>query len=177
MTHACNCFGAQGQLELDQQPHEMETTLGCIRKIIDYYPRIEQEAPVASMHNSAMREFSTGATRDKTGGKPDFEGYLSPLALHVYSLHMLKHQKDPSGNMRESDNWQLGIPKDAYMKSAWRHFFDVWANHRGHKVMRKEKIVTALCATIFNLLGYLHEYLKENPEVIAEMEKEVGYER
>lgn len=176
-THPCNCFGTQGQFETEMAFHEMEVTSGCARKICDY-PEIfpNPEKFVASVYNM-KREFETGATRDTVQGKPDMEGYFSPLALHAYCLHMLKHQRDPSGEWRESDNWQLGIPLDAYIKSGWRHFFDVWMNHRGVKRWRKEKIVTAICATIFNLMGYLHEYLKANPEVLAEMEKEADYER
>lgn len=168
LEHPCNCFGTHGQFETDQQMHEMEKTPGCNRQVKDHYK-------VASRFN--VREFGTGATRDKVEGKPDMDGYFSPLVLHAYSLHMLKHQKDPSGAMRESDNWQLGIPLDAYIKSGWRHFFDWWMNHRGVKRHRKEKIVTACLALLFNVMGYLHEYLKENPEVLDDMEKEVHYER
>lgn len=78
---------------------------------------------------------------------------------------MNKHRHQPDGSYREGDNWQHGIPLEAYMKSAWRHFIDVWKNHRGVKA--REGIVTALCAVLFNLMGYLHEYLKAHPECIT----------
>jgi hypothetical protein len=172
LKNPCNCFGKCGMFETQQYFHEMGME-GCVKSIPPAPSNKDDQ--VASRFN--MREFGTGATRTPINGKVDFEAYLSPLALHAYALHMLKHQADPSGEMREADNWQLGIPMDAYIKSGWRHFFDVWMNHRGVKRHRKEKIVTALCATLFNLMGYLHEYLKANPEVIEQMEKDVGYER
>lgn len=84
--------------------------------------------------------------------------------MEAYGRHMNKHRRQPDGQYRDGDNWQRGIPKDAYMKSAWRHFIDWWTNHRGFKA--RENIVTALCAVIFNASGYLHEYLKAHPEAM-----------
>ncbi len=103
-----------------------------------------------------MRRFTTGATRDGEDGKLDYEGFLSPIVLERYAQYMHKHRRQSDGTMRPSDNWQLGIPKDAYMKSLWRHFMDVWKAHRGQKIDMDE----ALCALIFNAMGYLHERLK-----------------
>lgn len=114
-----------------------------------------------------VREFGTGATRDLDANKLDFEGFLSPLVLERYAEHMHKARKMPDGSMRESDNWQLGIPIPVYMKSLWRHFFAVWKLHRGlpvTEVVKGETIVkdleTELCATLFNTSGMLHEVLK-----------------
>lgn len=63
--------------------------------------------------------------------------------------------------------WQRGIPKDQYMKSLWRHFMDLWKLHRGH--LARDRITgreitpdEALCAVLFNAMGYLHELLKED---------------
>lgn len=116
-----------------------------------------------------MRTFDGGATRDDDTNKPDYEGYLSPLVIRRYGEYMLKHQRQSDGTMRSSDNWQYGIPRDAYMKSLWRHFFDVWSLHRGYNVWNlprgytaRECIEEALCALIFNAMGYLHEHLKES---------------
>jgi hypothetical protein len=72
-------------------------------------------------------------------------------------MHQNRIQSD--GSLRDSDNWQKGIPKDAYMKSMWRHFMDLWKLHRGNEA--QEDIETALCAMMFNVMGYLHEELKE----------------
>jgi hypothetical protein len=121
---------------------------------------------------AGARTFGTGATRDLDANKLDFEGFLSPLALERFAQHMHAARKMPDGTMRASDNWQLGIPLDVYMKSLWRHFFGVWKLHRGLTVTEVVKgeviekdLETELCAVIFNASGMLHEILKaKKPE-------------
>ena len=110
------------------------------------------------------RYFEGGAYRDTNNGKPDYEGYLSPLVIERFGEYMLSHQTQSDGNIRESDNWQKGIPMKEYMKSGWRHFFDWWKCHRQ---MQKQPqgynssfLAEALCALMFNVMGYLHELLK-----------------
>ena len=66
---------------------------------------------------ASVRTFGTGATRDLDANKLDFEGFLSPLVVERYAQHMHKARKMADGSMRASDNWQLGIPGAAYMKS------------------------------------------------------------
>jgi hypothetical protein len=72
----------------------------------------------------------------------------------------------PPTGLRDSDNWQKGIPTDAYMKSMWRHFMDVWEIHRTGEV-NSPRMTTwsgmdeALMALLFNVMGYAHEILKE----------------
>ena len=105
------------------------------------------------------REFATGATRDTDVGKLDFEGFLSPRVLEAFAVYMNKNRVQSDGSTRDSDNWQKGIPKSAYMKSAFRHFFDWWKEHRG--IPTKDGIESALCGLMFNVMGYLHEYLKD----------------
>lgn len=102
-----------------------------------------------------MRKFDTGATRDSDDEKLDFEGFLSPLAIERYGEYMHSHRLQPDGQLRASDNWQKGIPVDAYVKSLWRHFFSVWKGHRKGDIPEEE-----LCALIFNAMGILHEKLK-----------------
>ena len=106
-----------------------------------------------------MRKFKSGATRDNNKDKLDFEGFLSPVVIKRYGQYMNKHRKQSDGELRDSDNWQKGIPKNAYIKSAWRHFMDWWMEHRGYK--SREGLEDALCALIFNTMGYLYETLKE----------------
>ena len=107
-----------------------------------------------------MREFESGATRDTVEGKFDFEGFLSPAVLNRYAEYMNKHRTQADGNVRDSDNWQKGIPLDVYMKSGFRHFFSWWANHRHVDDVVKEDIEESLCGLLFNAMGYLHEHLK-----------------
>ncbi len=102
-----------------------------------------------------MRKFNSGATRDDDTNKIDYEGHLSPLAIEAFGVYMHKHRFQADGVIRDSDNWQKGIPKDAYMKSMWRHFFAVWKNYRLGKDYKED-----LCALFFNVQGLLHEEVK-----------------
>lgn len=105
-----------------------------------------------------MRNFESGATRDSEEGKLDIEGFLSPLVLLRFSEYMHWHRKQADGKLRDADNWQKGIPEDAYMKSLTRHFFEVWRlwdEGTGGKVWED-----ALCAALFNIQGLLFESLR-----------------
>jgi hypothetical protein len=107
-----------------------------------------------------MREFETGATRDVDHNKLDYEGFLSPLVLEAFARYMHTNRIQADGKTRASDNWQKGIPKEAYMKSAWRHFMDWWMCHRNTAINSEALQREALCALLFNVQGYLHELLK-----------------
>ena len=117
-------------------------------------PRQEQEH---------MRRFETGATRSPDSNRIDPEGFLSPLSLQRYCEYLQKHRKQADGKLRESDNWQKGIPLFAYMKGMWRHFLHAWTRHRGWTTPdpgAAADLEEDLCAVIFNAQGYLHELLK-----------------
>jgi hypothetical protein len=109
-----------------------------------------------------MREFSTGATRDDDVDKFDYEGFLSPLVLERYAKYMHKNRLQSDGKLRDSDNWQKGIPITQYMKSKWRHFMDTWSWHRADmcKAVNNYDPEESLCAELFNTMGMLHEILK-----------------
>lgn len=125
-----------------------------------------------------IRTFESGATRDRDTDKIDYEGFLSSLVLERFGQYMHKNRKQSDGQLRASDNWQKGIPLEAYMKSMWRHFLDVWMCHRGEHTFTKEtgQMEEALCAVIFNASGYLHELLKQ-PQVFppAEAATDIGW--
>ena len=113
-----------------------------------------------------VRTFDTGATRDTEAGKLDFEGFLDPRVLWAFAEYMDKNRVQSDGSLRDSDNWQKGIPRDAYLKSLLRHTMDLWLIHRGRKVVRPEDghevtLTDALGAVLFNVQGYWHEVLKE----------------
>lgn len=118
-----------------------------------------------------MREFETGATRDSSHGKPDYEGYLSPLVLAAFGEYMLRHQETANGP-RESDDWQRGIPMDVYMKSLLRHVFALWALHRGEE--SSETVEDSACAILFNTQGYLLEHLKQKKSSGRVASKRIG---
>jgi len=109
-----------------------------------------------------IRKFTTGAIRDSDQQKIDPEGFLSPLVIERYCQYMHKHRFMADGSVRESDNWQKGIPVDVYMKSMWRHFLDIWKWHR--KVDEMVDIEESLCALLFNVQGMLFEILKSKEE-------------
>lgn len=108
-----------------------------------------------------MRTFTSGAVRDDSADKPDYEGYLSPVVLQRFGAYMQQHSIQADGVQRASDNWQRGIPKEEYLKSAWRHFLAWWLAHRGET--SREEVEDALCALLFNVQGYLHVLLTEPP--------------
>jgi hypothetical protein len=107
--------------------------------------------------DGTIRTFDTGATRDTAQDKHDLEGFLSPLVLEMYARYMHANREQSDGSIRASDNWQKGIPKDAYMKSGWRHFMDWWMFHRTG--FSRVPVDEVLCALMFNVMGYLHERL------------------
>jgi hypothetical protein len=117
--------------------------------------------PAREYETAKARYFATGATRDTDEGKLDFDGFLSPLALRRFAEYMHECRKQSDGKLRDSDNWQKGIPQDVYRKSMWRHFFSVWEKSRAG-----EECIEDLCALMFNVQGLLHcqvlhEQLKE----------------
>lgn len=116
---------------------------------------------IQSSEASQIRTFETGATRSPAAGKPDYAKYLSPEALRAFGRYMLKHQVQSDGSFRAGNNWKKGIPLDSYMSSMWRHFFDVWEIHEcGQDSEDEELMRESLCALLFNVFGYLHEYEK-----------------
>ena len=121
------------------------------------------------MTKQKMRQFPSGATRNNNEGKNDYEGFYSPLVVEAFGDYMTKHRIQADNKLRDSDNWQKGIPKTAYIKSTWRHFLDLWFLHRGyirfdekdgHEITVKE----VCCAILFNIQGYLFEHLKKETE-------------
>lgn len=82
--------------------------------------------------------------------------HIEPSVIIEYGKYMQKHRVQADGTLRDSDNWQKGIPKEEYMKSAFRHFLSCWISHREGTPNEDE-----LCALMFNIHGYLHEVLKE----------------
>lgn len=111
-----------------------------------------------------IRQFETGATRDTDEGKHNYSGFLSPTVIERYGRYMHNHRLQSDGNLRAADNWKRGIPKHEYLESAWRHLLDWWAIHEKTPV-REHDVEEALCALMFNTMGYLHEVLKEKGEI------------
>lgn len=114
-----------------------------------------------------MRVFDSGATRNIDTRKVDYEGFYSPLVMARFARYMHKNRRMKDGARRASDNWQKGIPLDAYMKSAFRHFVEWWTVHRGWKRVPGRAREDMICALLFNAQGYLHECLELRLEASA----------
>ena len=115
-----------------------------------------------------VRTFNTGATRNLDENKLDYEACLSPVVLERYARYMHSHRKQKDASLRSGDNWQAGIPKDVYAKSLIRHTFDFWRGWRGHGVVDPDSglpvsLEELCCAIMFNVMGILHELLKQKP--------------
>lgn len=116
----------------------------------------------AEIRSAKMQTFGTGATRNDDKAKFDFEGFLHPEALHAYGEYMHSHRKQRDGSIRDSDNWQKGIPFRKYAKSLVRHVFDLWRMERGFSAInpdtgQQHTKQELCCAIVFNALGYLKE--------------------
>lgn len=111
--------------------------------------------------NAEMRQFASGATRDSDEGKLDYEGFLSPVVLRRFAEYMDEHRHCADGSLRDSDNWQRGIPVDQYLKSLIRHVFELWTLHRANHPDSAKTFEDIMCAIMFNIQGMLFEYLRE----------------
>ena len=109
--------------------------------------------------------FKTGATRDGDLDKLDYEGFFSPLVLERFAQYMHACRKLPDGTIRDADNWQLGIPKWRYVKSLVRHTLDLWRGWRSTRHEPGYVDQTLACAIMFNVMGLLHESLREQAPV------------
>ncbi len=122
--------------------------------------RQELERPTNPL-GSNMRQFGTGATRSSDEGKLDYEGFDSPLVTKRYAQYLHVNRKQADGNLRGSDNWQSGIPQEAYVKSLIRHVEDVKLHWDGYSDEAVDAdFEDAICAVLFNAKGLLFELLK-----------------
>lgn len=123
----------------------------------DWLDWVEDSETTVDTHDTGIvRHFSTGATRGTAVDKLDYEGFLSPQVLEYYAQYMDSNREQPDGSFRDSDNWQKGFPIESYVKSGWRHWVDVWKGHRNGRPDLK-----ACAAMLFNVMGYMHQTLKE----------------
>lgn len=114
-----------------------------------------------------MRKFEKGATRDGNEGKLEYARFFDSRVLRTFAEYMHKHRTQADGELRDPDNWKKGIPKDAYIDSLARHFWDLWELHQHGECIRHETkkpvgVVETLCGILFNTFGYLYEVLRGN---------------
>jgi len=163
LTSSRNCEGGRGEL------HAITNCFHPQQKDQSYWNCTPETCPLVRQTEETdmakVRTFDTGATRDTEDGKLDYEGFLSGRVLKRYAEYMHKHRIQTDGTQRDSDNWQRGIPRSAYMKSKWRHFMDTFLLHRDlPHLATVPDLEESLCAELFNTMGYLHELLKERDD-------------
>lgn len=112
-----------------------------------------------------VRTFDSGATRSSSADKPDYEGFLHPEVLRAFGEYMHEHRKLPDGSLRDSDNWQKGIPTNELMKSLLRHVIDLWRMHRTETDYIEDPEETKylddqLCAVLFNVQALILNRMK-----------------
>lgn len=110
-----------------------------------------------------IRTWDSGANRNASASKRDIEGFISPIVLKLFSDYMHENRFLADGSFRDSDNWQNGIPIDVYHQCLQRHVLDVWLLHRGYK--GRHDYLKSLNGALFNIMGLIHEYAKEHPEL------------
>lgn len=127
---------------------------------------------IKTKDDGVMRSFNTGATRDTSEGKLDFDGFLHPDFLEQFAKYMNMHRLQSDGNLRNSDNWQKGIPTEICRKSLWRHFFEAWTIMRRHtdldtgmmRAMGRENFIdmmAGLMGQVFNIQCIVANMLKD----------------
>lgn len=181
-----------GDLELVETPTEAEperTFVGDPDGVLklaenpDYYGQLAEETQYVEIDlavpegQPSIRTFGTGATRDTDQGKLDYVKALSPIVIRRYVQYLDKHRKQSDGSYRDFDNWKKGIPVEAYISGNGRHFMDTWLLTEGYATEDNHgpvEIEDAICAQLFNLMGRLHEILKEGFDYQAAIDHETG---
>lgn len=117
---------------------------------------------------ASTRVFATGATRNDDSERIDPEGFLSPKVMAEFFAYMHKNRFRSNGEIRASDNWQLGITQQAYAKSLSRHYWEFFDAHRSQgnhqdepSPYRNQHLIDLCCAGMFNFMGYMFEELKK----------------
>lgn len=105
-----------------------------------------------------MLGFASGATRNRKENELQYEGFISPLALQMFAEYMHEHRHTADGSVRDSDNWQKGIPDESYRDSLLRHVMDLWLIYRGWDEQAREDgdLRKALAGAYFNVQGLMH---------------------
>lgn len=152
------------------------------RVIVSDGPRNFQEAQGVK-DDGQVRKFATGALRDTATDKLDFEGFLDPAVLEAYAKYMHFNRRMLDGSMRDSDNWQKGFGLATLVKSLIRHAFDLWDWHRQSISTKHARAkgfqnpMLAACGVLFNTMGYIREFLIENPDAMEEALRVAELER
>lgn len=122
---------------------------------------------VPSILRQTSQVFETGAMRDLSEDKLDFEGCLTPELLTAYAEFKRITRRMADGTMRDDKNWKKGMPIGGYMKSLWRHMVALHAAYLSDAMQDEyegEGEFEAAMAMMFNIQGFVFERIRENPE-------------
>lgn len=148
--------GGSNALLLDINDCEIELAGNMSSVNKDFQKMIDE------LKTTAMRQFASGATRDIDTSKYDYEAFLSPMVIEAYAAYMHENRQTNDGTFRDGDNWQKGIPLPVYGSSGMRHV------HEWHKVLRDVPVeageLGAVGGILFNVMGWMHETMKKDPE-------------
>ena len=114
-----------------------------------------------------MRLFKGGAMRDTEDGKLDYAKAMDPRVLRRYVQYLGKHRQQTDGTMRGWDNWKAGIPSEVYLSSLMRHTWDAWETAQDG-CASGEAFEDALCAILFNTMGWLREVQRGESAEVAQ---------
>ena len=118
--------------------------------------------------DGVLRSFDSGATRDTGGNKLCYDKFLSPGVIKQFAKYMNMNRLQSDGKLRDGDNWQKGIPMEVYVESEGRHHHEAWEFFRQINLRDRDGMVEgvgAMCGILFNVMGWLHEWLKANPMI------------
>lgn len=120
--------------------------------------RVKLAPPLNVRGEGQMLGFASGATRNRKENELQYEGFVSPLALQMFAEYMHEHRHTADGSVRDSDNWQKGIPDESYRDSLLRHVMDLWLIYRGWDEQAREDgdLRKALAGAYFNVQGLMH---------------------
>jgi hypothetical protein len=118
-----------------------------------------------------VRQFASGATRDTDQNKLNYRGFENPFVTKRFAEFMHKNRRQSNGELRAADNWQKGIPREAYMESLERHVNEVKEMHEAEAgrspeswgvpvLADRELLLDTLSAVIFNAQGMMLEIMK-----------------
>lgn len=170
LTHRDSVFDIVSEYALGHKDDERDSKeQACYESLCGVTATVDATG-IGAPKPEAVRQFSTGATRNLDHNKLDYEGFNCPMAQRAFAEYMHGHRKQADGTIRDSANWQKGIPIDVYAKSLVRHVHDFHCLHRGWTIPRPEDgqpmtpddehKLELLCAIWFNAQGYIHEILK-----------------
>ncbi len=120
---------------------------------------------------AVVRQFPTGANRDRDDNKLNYRGFLNPFVIKRFAEYMHQNRHLADGSVRAADNWQKGIPREVYMESLERHVQEVKQIHEAEAGRSPEAwgktlytdqnlLLDALSAIIFNAQGMMLEVMK-----------------